>query len=131
MNQTIWAYFLDMMLEYLTEELDVLRKAGSDDILKTTYGVERIKDYILLEEMRLYHDKLNVDRLVSFGACLALMKTYAKYNIGAIKIDNTNQSDKPKNEPKLEMARSFFKNMGSYPMEAKSSTKRSFFKNYN
>lgn len=127
MNQTIWTYFVGTMLDYLTEELDVVRKHNSDEVVKTVYGVERINDYQLLEEMRLYHDKLNVDRLVAFGAALAIMKSYSKYNIGVQKINETEEQ-----KPKVIKAppKSFFRNVGAYQVESQPRPQRSYFKNY-
>lgn len=130
MNETIWTYFIDIMLEYLSVTLDEVKIKGTEKVVRTVYGVERIKDWVLLEEMRLYHDKLNVDRLVSFGAALALMRSYSKYGVGVTKVDSSGDTEKEKKGPVITKDRGFFKNIGSgLPVEYQ--VKRNFFKNYN
>jgi hypothetical protein len=53
-----------------------LHQETTDDgkIIKTTYGIERIPDIMLLKEMMAYRDGVNVDRLVSFAALIAFAK---------------------------------------------------------
>lgn len=127
-NETIRGYFIDIVFEYISEKLDVIKKKGTDEVVKTLYGIERIPDLMLLEELRQYHDKLNVDRFIAFAAGLALMKAYKKSNLGILRIDETK-----KEEPKIdyEVKKSFFRNYGyenSVPLENK--IKRTYFKNY-
>ena len=43
-------------------------------MVRTTYGIERIPDIMLLKEMQQYRDGLNVDRLVAFCALVAFAK---------------------------------------------------------
>lgn len=132
-NETIKTYFIDIVYEYLSEELDVIKKYNSDEIVKRVYGVERIRDIALLEELRQYHDKLNTDRFIAFAAGLALMKSFRKYNLGVIKINETNKKEEHivKEEKN---GRTFFKHYGQvvYTQEDAPETriKRSFFKNY-
>jgi hypothetical protein len=59
--------------QFLEEELDHETKTDGT-IVKTTYGVERIPDVMLLKEMAAYRDGLNVDRIVSFCALVAFAK---------------------------------------------------------
>ena len=59
--------------QFLEEELDHETKTDGT-IVKTTYGVERIPDIMLLKEMAAYRDGLNVDRIVSFCALVAFAK---------------------------------------------------------
>lgn len=88
MNNQIKTYFIDLVNEYLNEELDIIRMKGKDDIVKRVWGVERIEDMGLLEELRQYHDKLNTDRFVAFASGLALMKAFRKSNVGIIRIND-------------------------------------------
>jgi len=60
-------------IEFTKEELDHETKEDGT-IVRTTYGVERIPDPMLLKEMKAYYDGLNVDRLVSFCALIAFAK---------------------------------------------------------
>jgi hypothetical protein len=53
--------------------LDVETKPDGE-IVRTTYGIERIPDIMLLKEMAAYRDGLNVDRLVAFCALVAFAK---------------------------------------------------------
>jgi hypothetical protein len=64
---------LSYAIEYLKEEIDLTTKSDGT-IVKTTYGVQRIPDVMLLKEMLSYHPGLNVDRLVAFSALIAFAK---------------------------------------------------------
>jgi hypothetical protein len=66
-------HLLSYVIEYCKEELDTVTKSDGT-IVKTTYGVERIPDIMLLKEMHAYTDGLNVDRLVAFSAMVAFMR---------------------------------------------------------
>jgi hypothetical protein len=59
--------------QFLEEEIDHETKTDGT-IVKTTYGVERIPDIMLLKEMAAYRDGLNVDRIVAFCALVAFAK---------------------------------------------------------
>ena len=59
--------------QFTEEALDHERKPDGT-IVKTTYGIERIPDPMLLKEMAAYRDGLNVDRLVAFCALVAFAK---------------------------------------------------------
>lgn len=132
-NETIKTYFIDLVFEYLSEELDVIRMSKHlSQIAKHVYGVERIRDYALLEELRQYHDKLNTDRFIAFGAGLALMKAFRKSNIGITRIDETSTS-KEHVTKEIKGQQSFFKHHGNiiYTEQGKPiKLDRSYFKNY-
>lgn len=131
-NEVIKTYFIDIVSEYLSEILDTIKKKNSEEIVKTVYGVERIEDYALLEELRQYHDKLNTDRFIAFAAGLALMRAYRRTGLGIIKIDET--KTKEERVEKIQMyGRSFFKHCGNIEYTQDDDTqvtiRRSFFKN--
>ena len=67
------SHMISYAIDFLTEELD---QEVTDDgkILRTTYGIERIPDPMLLKEMMEYRDGVNVDRLVSFAALIAFAR---------------------------------------------------------
>jgi len=67
------SHLLSYGVEYLKEELDH-ETSSTGEIMKTIYGVERIPDPMLLEEMKQYQDGLNVDRLVTYCALIAFAK---------------------------------------------------------
>lgn len=134
-NETIKTYFIDIVSDYLNEEIDVSYIADTDKVLKRTYGVERIRDIALLEELRQYHHDLNTDRFIAFAAGLALMKSFRKYNLGVIKIDETNNKPQDYVEQVEHMGKTFFKHYGRvvYTQEQEgivTKINRSYFKNY-
>lgn len=67
------ANMLSYLIEFLKEEIDVETKEDGT-IVRTTYGIERIPDPMVLKEMEAYTDDLNVDRLVSLAALIAFAK---------------------------------------------------------
>lgn len=67
------SHLISYGINFLSEEIDTETKADGS-IVKVTYGVERIKDPILLKEMQQYREGLNVDRLVAFCALVAFAK---------------------------------------------------------
>ncbi len=98
-------------LQFLEEELDH-ETTSSGEIVKTTYGIERIPDIMLLREMAAYRDGLNVDRLVAFCALVAFAKVQES-NRGYSKRVEREDSHlaNAKNFSKLSMS-SPFRNMG-------------------
>jgi hypothetical protein len=66
-------HLLSYVIEYLKESIDEETKPDGT-VVKTTYGVERIPDPMLIVEMQAYEEGLNVDRLVSFSALVAYIK---------------------------------------------------------
>ena len=67
------AHLLSYAIEFLREETDHDYKTDGT-VVKTTYGVSRIPDPMLIKEMLAYRDGLNVDRLVAFAALVAFAK---------------------------------------------------------
>ena len=100
-------------VQFLTEEIDHDTKENGE-IVKTTYGVERIPDPMLLKEMQQYREGLNVDRLVAFCALVAFAKVQQSNRGMPHKVETeTNpriNSQKSSNLTKLPM--SPFRNMG-------------------
>jgi hypothetical protein len=60
-------------IQFLEEELDK-ETLPDGTITKTSFGVERIPDIMLLKEMAAYRDGLNVDRIVAYCALVAFAK---------------------------------------------------------
>ncbi len=60
-------------IEFVREELDQETKEDGT-VVKTTYGIERIPDPMLIKEMQEYADGVNVDRLVSFVALVSFIR---------------------------------------------------------
>lgn len=106
------SHLLSYGIEYLMEELDHETKPNGD-IVKTTYGVERIPDIMLLEEMLAYEDGVNVDRLVAFCSLVAFVRIQES-NRGYrknIEYSDTEMLDKSQKMTKLTM--SPFRHVGS------------------
>jgi hypothetical protein len=119
------SYAIEFIREVTDEEID---KEGN--VYKSTYGVERIPDKMLITEMLQYHEGLNVDRLVSFSALVAFAKMQ-QANRGYVKRKERDKSlemlDKSKKFGKLSM--SPFRNIGRSKKQSGRKMKRNPFKN--
>jgi hypothetical protein len=124
------AHLLSYAIEYCKEELDVETKADGT-IVRTKYGIERIPDQMLLQEMREYAPGVNVDRLVSFAALVAFMRiqqTNRGYTKKVIMDDTAKNLQKSENLFKLN--KSMFRHMGGGKTNMlNSGFKKSAFKN--
>ena len=124
------SHLLSYVIEYTREELDTVTK-DDGTIVKTTYGIERIPDPMLLKEMKAYTEGLNVDRLVSFSALIAFMKIQMS-NRGFMK--RTIMDDAAKNLQKsdnlFKLSHSPFRHMGKGLRSGDKIIKRSPFKNF-
>jgi hypothetical protein len=121
MTPNVKSYILQNIKDYITEEIDHIRKPDGQ-IVKTIYGVERIPDMGLLEELKQYRDGVNTDRLISFGLALSSAKHYAVNGVLVRKDDR-----KTKQEVILPPPRSFFKSFDSF-LNPIPSAGRSYFK---
>lgn len=120
-------HMLSYGIEFISEELDHETKEDGT-IVKTTYGIERIPDIMLLEEMKAYEENGNFDRLVSYCALVAFVKIQESnrgYRKELIHVD-TKSLDKSKKIDKLNM--SPFRHIGSNN-KMSNHVKRSPFKN--
>lgn len=77
MTKDIKNYLLSLIIEYITEVIDVERDE-SGNITKERLGVSRILDPLLLKELIKFTPKLNVDRIIAFGLTLAMAKSLNK-----------------------------------------------------
>ena len=123
------AHLLSYAIEYTKEELDVETKPDGT-IVRTTYGIERIPDPMLLKEMREYADGVNVDRLVSFCALVAFMRIQQS-NRGYSKrvIMDDAAKNLQKSENLFNLSRSPFRHMGGSGKSITKGFQRSPFKN--
>ena len=119
------SHLISYAIEFLREEID---SEVDDDgnVLKTTLGIERIPDKMLLIEMQQYHPGLNVDRLVAFAALVAFVKVQ-QANRGYAK---RRESEKPleKSDKFHKLNSSPFRNIGRNNVTSKRKP-RSGFKN--
>jgi len=97
--------------QFIEEELDHETKPDGT-IIKTTYGVERIPDIMLLKEMQAYRDGLNVDRLVAFCSMVAFAKVQES-NRGYTKRTEREEDNLQKSNNYAKLKVSPFRHMGS------------------
>ena len=103
---------LSYAIEFLKEELDADVKADGT-IVRTSYGVERIPDPMLLKEMMAYRDGVNVDRLVSFAALVAFAKVQQANRGYRKRYEETSNVKKLDNSNKFsKLVRSPFRHIG-------------------
>jgi hypothetical protein len=124
------SHLISYGINFLTEELDVETKPDGT-IVKTTYGIERIKDPVLLKEMQQYREGLNVDRLVAFCALVAFAKVQQSNRGYAHKVETETKlgqnAKKSDNLSKLNM--SPFRNLGKPMSSNKDKVVRQAFRN--
>lgn len=123
------AHLLSYAIEFTKEELDVETKPDGT-IVRTTYGIERIPDPMLLKEMSDYTDGLNVDRLVSFAALVAFMRIQ-EANRGYLRRQVTDEAAKnlQNSENLYKLNKGLFRHMGQSKSFKSNGFKRSPFKN--
>lgn len=121
MNPTIKSYILNNIKEYISEELDYVRKEDGR-VVRTIYGVEKISDIPLIEEIRQYHDKLNADRIIAYGLALSMAKSYIMNGV----INRKNEI-KEEEQPVYKPQRGFFKHTDS---QLNVTTTKTYFKRH-
>lgn len=96
-------HLLSYLIEWLKEEIDVETKPDGE-IVKITYGIERLPDIMALREMIAYTSKLNVDRLVALSALIGFVKVRELYRPPRVIIESSDSKglDKSKKITKLE-----------------------------
>ena len=124
------SHLISYGVNFLTEEVDV-ETMDDGTIVKTTYGIERVKDPVLLKEMQQYREGLNVDRLVAFCALVAFAKVQQSNRGYPHKIETeTNprrHEQKSSNLTKLNM--NPFRNLGKPVPKSGNGFKRQAFRN--
>jgi hypothetical protein len=120
-TEVIKTYLLTTMVEYVQEEIGILHKDDGTE-LRTIYGIERIPDIMLLKEMEAYHDKLNVDRIISFGLVLALARSMQASG----RIGKREEIEKKVDKKLYNINKSPFKNIGGYNIPSEKFIKPSF-----
>ncbi len=82
-NTTVKEHFYSLIIEYITEEID--EETLPDGTTRIVYGVERIKDVMLLKELLEFRKDGNFDRIISFGAALMVARANTNRGIMVIK----------------------------------------------
>jgi hypothetical protein len=89
-------YTLQFISEELNSEMD-----AQGNVTNVTFGIERIPDIMLIEEMSQYREGMNVDRLIAFAALCAFIRLQ-KNNKGFFKTYKKDESLENQNKmPKL------------------------------
>lgn len=123
-------HLINYAIEYCKEELDQELKSDGT-VVRTKYGIERIPDPMLIQEMREYADGVNVDRLVSFCALVAFMRIQQAnrgYTKRVIMDDAAKNLQNSKNLFKLN--HSPFRHVGKTQYKKDQGFRRSAFKNF-
>jgi hypothetical protein len=123
------AHLLSYAIEFTKEELDQELKPDGT-VVRTTYGIERIPDPMLIKEMREYADGVNVDRLVSFAALVAFMRIQeSNRGVATRTIMDDAAKNLQKSENLFKLNKSPFKHMGHKTSTMNRGFKKSAFKN--
>jgi hypothetical protein len=104
------AHLLSYAIEFLREEIDHDYKTDGT-VVKTTYGVSRIPDPMLIKEMLAYREGLNVDRLVAFTALVAFAKIQQS-NRGYLKRRELNPESLDKSKDLYKLKVGAFRHIG-------------------
>lgn len=139
-NQNVWQEYgwknsgrvfkdniLSYGIEFLSEELDITTKADGT-IVKTTYGVERIPDPMLLKEMAGYQPGINVDRLVAYSALIAFAKLQISHRGRKKRLEDFDKHIR-KSKELFKLERGFFHNLGGNNKPSPTRPPRNPFKN--
>ena len=115
-------------VQFMNEEIDQVFKPDGE-IVKTTFGVERIPDIMVLKEALAYREGLNVDRLVAYCALVAFARVQQS-NRGYTKRVENQQSNLENSTKKGKLNMTPFRNMGGAGMSSHRINKpRNPFKN--
>ncbi len=105
---------LNYLLAFLQEEIDVETKENGD-IVKRTYGIERIPDIMAMKEMSEYVHGLNVDRVISLAALVAFAKVQQANRGYKKRVEYIDQKDLDKSKDLYTLKVSPFKNRHNNP----------------
>jgi len=124
------AHLLSYAIEFVSEELDQETK-DDGTVVRTTYGIERIPDPMLIREMQEYAEGVNVDRLVSFAALVSFMRIQESNRGYTKRVERDDTAQKlQKSENLFKLNSSPFRHMGrKNKTKGGRGRKRSAFKN--
>ena len=119
------SYALEFIRESIDDELD-----ENGEVIKQTFGVERIPDPMLLKEMLSYYPGLNVDRLVAFSALIAFAKLQQSNRGYAKRRESETVKTLDNSENLYKLKYSPFRNLGRSRHGQTNKVRRSGFKNF-
>ncbi len=88
---------IELIIDYLKESQDTVFDETSGEVIKTIKGVNKIRDFMLLTEMREYTEDLNVDRMMAFGYALMIGRAQTQHidlNIQVDKYDYVEENNR-------------------------------------
>jgi len=112
MTKEIKAHILGLIIEYLTEEIDLVRD-DKGEIVGKRLGVSRILDPLLLKELLKFTPKLNVDRIIAFGLTLAMSRTLTN----KVAVHSNSEDDRIKEYFNARKVNSPFRTLGTMPFK--------------
>ena len=121
------AHLLSYAIEFLREETDHDYKTDGT-VVRTTYGVSRIPDPMLIKEMLAYREGLNVDRLVAFTALVAFAKIQQS-NRGYLKRRELNPESLDKSKDLYKLKVGAFRHIGKSGSSSGMQRPKQAFKN--
>jgi hypothetical protein len=121
------AHLISYAIEFLREEIDHDYKTDGS-VVKTTYGVSRIPDPMLIKEMLAYREGLNVDRLVAFTALVAFAKIQQS-NRGYLKRRELNPESLDKSKDLYKLKVGAFRHIGKSGSSSGMQRPKQAFKN--
>lgn len=105
------SHLLSYLIKWLTEE--TVQETDTDGtILKISYGIERLPDYMALVEMEQYRPGVNVDRLVSLAALIAFAKVQQSNRGYSKRVDDTRTKNLHMSDNLYKLNSSPFRHMG-------------------
>jgi hypothetical protein len=105
------SHLLSYLIKWLTEE--TVQETDTDGtILKISYGIERLADYMALVEMEQYRPGVNVDRLVSLAALIAFAKVQQSNRGYSKRVDDTRTKNLHMSDNLYKLNSSPFRHMG-------------------
>jgi hypothetical protein len=121
------AHLISYAIEFLREETDHDYKTDGT-VVKTTYGVSRIPDPMLIKEMLAYREGLNVDILVAFTALVAFAKIQQS-NRGYLKRKEVNSESLDKSKDLYKLKVGAFRHIGKSVSTSSMQKPKMAFKN--
>ena len=105
------AHLLNYLIEFLKEELDHETKEDGT-IVRTTYGIERIPDPMVMVEMEAYAEGVNVDRLVALAALVSFAKVQQANRGYRKRIETTDKKHLEKSANLFKLKTTPFRHLG-------------------
>lgn len=104
------SHLLSYLIEFLKEEIDhETREDG--EIMRTTYGIERIPDIMAMTEMEQYNEDINVDRMVSLAALVAFARIQQSNRGYKKRVERTDKKHLQKSQNLSTLGRSGFRHL--------------------